>query len=331
MFLAFQDAPEQKGENHMKIVSHSLYKGIFPEENDDVIFLSNEEMLAHPEILAEAEVLNIHPYMLTKDFLDLCKQVKWIQTPAAGVDGTDLAEMKRRNILFTNGSGNMSISIAEDAFCKMLLFSRRVREYDAAKSRKEWITFGQDPWMSVVSKDLYTKKLGLIGDGAIASEIAKRAKAFDMEVLTYGLYNRDCPYWDHFYTDSAGLDTVLSQSDYVIVVVPLTKNTYHMINADAFNKMKKEAIFLNAARGPIVDQEALIQALESGSIAAAALDVFEVEPLPPDSRLWDLPNVFITTHKAGAGDSWVRRLAQLYADNLALYRSGQPLRNLVRL
>ena len=73
------------------------------------------------------------------------------------------------------------------------------------------------------------------------------------------------------------------------------------------------------------------QALESGSIAAAALDVFEVEPLPPDSRLWDLPNVFITTHKAGAGDSWVRRLAQLYADNLALYKSGQPLRNLVRL
>ena len=102
-----------------------------------------------------------------------------------------------------------------------------------------------------------------------------------------------------------------------------------MINYDAFRKMKKDAMFLNAARGPIVVEEDLIRALEEGEIAAAALDVFEVEPLPKESRLWDLPNVFLTTHKAGAGDSWVKRLKQLYEENMAAYKEGKPLRNVI--
>ena len=153
----------------MKIVSHELYKGLWPEAaEDETYFYSNEEMLAHPQVMAEAEVINIHPYMLKKNFLDMCQSVKWIQTPAAGVDGADLEEMKKRGILFTNGTGNMSVSIAEDVFCKMMMYSRRMQEYVEAKKRHEWITFNQDPWMSVVGKDLYTKKLGLIGDGAIA-------------------------------------------------------------------------------------------------------------------------------------------------------------------
>lgn len=315
----------------MKIVSHELYRGLWPEYADDeVIFMSNDEMIAHSEIMAEAEIINIHPYMLKKDFLDTCKKVKWIQTPAAGVDGADLEEMKRRGIIFTNGTGNMSVSIAEDVFCKMMMFSRRMPEYAAAKKKHEWITFGQDPWMSVVGKDLYTKKLGLIGDGAIAVDIAKRAKAFEMEVLTYGLYNGNCEYWDHFYDNKEGLDTLLKESDYVVTVVPLNDATRHMMDLEAFKKMKTDAMFLNAARGPIVVENDLITALETGEIAAAALDVFEVEPLPTESKLWDLDNVFITTHKAGAGDSWVKRLKQLYIENLDAYKVGKPMRNVIK-
>lgn len=314
----------------MKIVSHELYRGLWPEtDGDEVTFFSNEEMTAHPEVMAEAEILNIHPYMLTKAFLDLCKNVKWIQTPAAGVDGADLMEIKRRGILFTNGTGNMSVSIAEDVICKMMMFSRRMPEYMEAKKRHEWITFHQDPWMSVVGKDLYTKKIGLIGDGAIATEIAKRAKAFEMAVLTYGLKNGACTYWDHFYDTREGLDILLSESDYIVVVVPLNDATRHIIDKNAFQKMKKDAMFLNAARGPIVVEDDLIWALTTGEIAAAALDVFEVEPLPPESRLWDLDNVFITTHKAGAGDSWVKRLKQLYKENLEAYKNGLTLRNVI--
>lgn len=315
----------------MKIISHELYKGLWPEEDEDeVVFMSNDEMAAHPEIMAEAEIINIHPYMLKKDFLDTCKNVKWIQTPAAGVDGADLEEMKRRNIIFTNGTGNMSVSIAEDVFCKMMMFSRRMPEYMEAKKKHEWITFGQDPWMSVVGKDLYTKKIGLIGDGAIAVEIAKRAKAFEMEVLTYGIYNGDCEYWDYFYDNQEGLDILLRESDYVVVVVPLNDATRHMMNLENFQKMKKDAMFLNAARGPIVIEKDLITALKTGVIAAAALDVFEVEPLPAESELWDLDNVFITTHKAGAGDSWVKRLRKLYEDNLKAFKTNQPMRNVIK-
>lgn len=315
----------------MKIVSHELYKGIWPEcEGDEVTFYSNDEMLANPEVMAEAEIINVHPYMLNKDFLDMCKKVKWISTPAAGFDGADLATMKERGIIFTNGTGNMSVSIAEDVFCKMLMFSRRTREYDEAKKRHEWITFNQDPWMSVVGKDLYTKKIGLIGDGAIAVEIAKRAKAFEMEVITYGLYNGECPYWDKFYDTKEGLDILLKESDYVVVVVPLVDDTRHMMNMDAFKKMKKDAMFINAARGPIVVEDDLITALKIGEIGAAALDVFEVEPLASTSPLWDIENVYITTHKAGAGDSWVKRLKQLYEENLDAYKKGVQMRNVIK-
>lgn len=314
----------------MKIVSHELYKGLWPEgEDDTTLFFSNDEMLAHPEEMESAEVINVHPYMLTKDFLDMCKSVKWISTPAAGFDGADLATMKERGIVFTNGTGNMSVSIAEDVFCKMLMYSRRTREYDAAKAKHEWITFGQDPWMSIVGKDLYTKKLGLVGDGAIAVEIAKRAKAFEMEVITYGLFNKDCEYWDTFYDTKEGLSTLLEECDYVVVVVPLVDDTRHMMNLDAFKKMKKDAMFINAARGPIVVEDDLITALETGEIGAAALDVFEVEPLPVSSKLWDIPNVYITTHKAGAGDSWVKRLKKLYEDNMDAYKNGKPMRNVI--
>lgn len=314
----------------MRVVSHKLYKGLWPEDPGDTVdFLSNEEMLAHPEILAETEVLNIHPYMITKDFLDRCPKLRWIQTPAAGFDGADLEEIRRRGIIFTNGRGNMSVSIAEDVFCKMLMFSRRMREYDEAKKRHEWLTFGQNPWMSVVGKDLYQKKLGLIGDGAIAEEIGKRAKAFDMDVMVYGLYNGKCPYWSSFYQGEDGLYTVLKEADYVISVIPLNKATAHMFNKETFTKMKPDAMFINAARGGLVVEKDLIEALKEKTIACAALDVFEVEPLPSDSPLWDLPNVFITTHKAGAGDSWVKRLKQLYRDNVTAYKEGKPLRNVV--
>lgn len=315
----------------MKIVSHELYKGLWPEpDSDTTVFFSNEEMLEHPEIMAEAEIINVHPYMLTTEFLNMCKNVKWISTPAAGYDGADLKTMKERNIIFTNGTGNMSVSIAEDVFCKMLMYSRRTREYDEAKKRHEWITFDQDPWMAVVGKDLYTKKLGLIGDGAIAVEIGKRAKAFEMEVVTYGLYNKDCEYWDVFYDTKDGLDQLLAECDYIVVVVPLVDATRHMMNAEAFSKMKKDAMFINAARGPIVVEDDLIRALEEGKIGAAALDVFEVEPLPASSKLWDIPNVYITTHKAGAGDSWVKRLKKLYEDNMNAYKAKTAMRNVIK-
>ncbi|HJB83806.1 MAG TPA: D-2-hydroxyacid dehydrogenase [Candidatus Mediterraneibacter intestinavium] len=296
-----------------------------------MVFFSNEEMSAHPEVMAEAEVLNIHPYMLTKEFLHMCPKLKWIQTPAAGVDGACMEEIKRRGILFTNGTGNMSVSIAEDVFCKMLMHSRRMREYDEAKRRRQWLTFDQDPWMAVVARDLYGKRLGLIGDGAIATEIAKRAKAFEMEVLTYGLYNGKCPYWDTFYDTDEGLKCLLKESDFVVIVVPLTASTRYMMNTKTFALMKSSAMLLNAARGSIVKEDDLIHALEGGEIAAAALDVFEVEPLPESSKLWEMPNVYITTHKAGAGDSWVKRLKKLYEDNVEAYAQGRPLRNQVSL
>ncbi len=312
----------------MKIVAHELYKGIFPElPEDDVLFYSNTQMVENSAVMKEAEVIVCQPHLVQKDFLDICERVKWIQVPSAGFERSDIDEVRKRGIHFTNGTGNQSVSIAEDVMCKILFFSRRIREFEANKENKSWSHFGQDPWLSVISQDLYTKKMGIIGDGAIATEIAKRAKGFDMEVQTYGLYNKDGQYWDHFYNDQAGLDKLVATSDYIVVAVPLNEATHGMFNLEMFKKMKKEAIFVNIARGPIVVEDDLITALKNNEIQAAALDVFEVEPLPEKSQLWDLDNVFITSHKAGTGDSWIKRIKKLYEDNLELYRNGKPLIN----
>lgn len=316
----------------MKITGCSLYEELWPDEwRACTTFISAEEMKADPKMAGDSEVLVPVPVLLTAQFIEKLENVKWIQLPSTGYDMVDTAKLKEKGIIMTNGNGCMSASIAEDVFCKMLVHSRRVREFEESRKNSYWNEFGQNPWMAIVTRDLYLKKLGLIGDGSIAREIAKRAKAFEMDVTAYGITDSKFPFFDRFINTKEDLGTMLSECDYIVVAVPLCDDTYHMIGKREFELMKKTALLVNIARGKIIHEEEMIEALANKEIEAAALDVFEVEPLPEESRLWNLDNVYITTHKSGTGDSWTRRLSILLNENFTRYQKGGQLLNYIDL
>jgi D-2-hydroxyacid dehydrogenase (NADP+) len=170
----------------------------------------------------------------------------------------------------------------------------------------------------------------VVGLGQIGSHVAANAKALGMRVLAIRRTQTPHPAVDGLYPPEA-LHEVLGQVDIVSLHLRLSEETRHLIDAPALAAMKPGALLVNTARGPIVDEAALIEALESGHLGGAYLDVFETEPLPPESPLWRLDNVIVTPHAAENIDDWPRRFAAFFADNLDRWRAGEPLKNLVKI
>lgn len=292
-----------------------------------MILKSEAALFQLPEIMNDVEVFIGQPYYITKVFLDKLPNLKWIQITGAGYDKVDMDEVKKRNIRITNTRGAMSTSIAEDIFCKMLYFSRRVGDFVASKANRTWENFGSNQWMCSILNDLSGKTIGLIGDGSISNKTAKRARAFEMTILTYGRTDKKNPNFDEFLSGKEGLLNLAQRSDFIVVSIPFSEETYHLLDGEFIDNCKESTIIINVARGGVIDEEALIDALINKRIKGAALDVFEVEPLPVSSKLWDLPNVFITSHKAGVGDTWIIKMSDLIATNLKKYKEGQVMKN----
>lgn len=315
-----------------KFLCNELYEYLFaPEIADQITFLNDDEFRDSSRDFSGVEGVLAQPFLISKDFLDRAPDLQWVQVTGAGYDTADVEEIQRRKLVLTNSRGVMSISIAEDVLCKMLFFSRKVREVEQNKRDHKWNAFGQDQWMCCCYTDLYGKKLGIVGYGSLAHEVAVRAKAFGMDICAYDIKQYDEPELTKCYIDADGLDKMLRESDFVLLTIPLFDSTRHMINEDTFRKMKSSAMLINVSRGPIVDEKALEWALRTGEIAWAACDVFEKEPLSPDSPLWDLPNIFITSHKAGMGDQWPHFIGRLMERNIGHYLAGEPLENVIDL
>lgn len=316
----------------MKFLCNKLYEYLFPQEiADQITFLTDDEFRDSSRDFSGVEGVLAQPYLITKDFLDRAPDVRWVQVTGAGYDAADVSEISRRNITLTNSRGVMSRSIAEDVMCKILFFTRKVREVEQNKRDHKWNSFGQDQWMCRCYTDVYGKKLGIVGYGSLAHEVATRAKAFGMDISAYDIKRYEEPELTECYTDTEGLDKLLRESDFVLLTIPLFDSTRHMINDEVFDKMKSTAMLINVSRGPIVDEQALERALREGKIAWAACDVFEKEPLSPDSPLWDLPNIFITSHKAGMGDTWTYFIGKLMERNIQHYLAGEALENVINL
>jgi len=179
--------------------------------------------------------------------------------------------------------------------------------------------------------ELSTQTIGIVGHGDIGRAIARRAKALGMRVLAL---RRDTAARagdedvDRVYADSQ-LHQMLPECDYVAASAPLTAHTRHLLSTAEFNVMKPEAIVMNVGRGPVIDEAALTEALRSGRIRGAALDVFEVEPLPTESALWDMENVLISAHTADHTKDWMSDAADFFLEQLARWRKGEPLKNVV--
>ncbi|MEK4564148.1 D-2-hydroxyacid dehydrogenase [Alkalihalobacillus sp. FSL R5-0424] len=249
--------------------------------------------------------------------------LEWLQTWSAGVDYLPLEEMNQGGITVTSANGVHAYPISETIFALMLGLTRKIHSYVRNQQTKSWENEG-------LKLEIHGKTIGILGVGAIGEETAKIAKAFGMNVLGLRHSGKENEYVDTMYkTDQ--LQEMLPACDYVVVTLPLTRETHQLFDKDAFHAMKETAFFINIGRGEIVKESDLVDALTSGQIAGAGLDVFEKEPLEEDSPLWEMDEVIITPHTAGATEHYQERVIQdIFIPNLKNYIEGKkPTINVV--
>ncbi|MBA7473859.1 Glyoxylate/hydroxypyruvate reductase B [subsurface metagenome] len=247
-------------------------------------------------------------------------KLKVISNLAVGYDNIDIPEATRRGIVVGNTPGVLTETTADFAFALLMAAARRVAEADGFTRKGLWKTWGP---MVMLGQDIHHATLGIVGLGRIGVEITKRAKGFDMEVLYYDPLRRSEVEKELGVEYISELSTLLSRSDFISLHLPLCPETHHLIGAAEFAAMKSSAILVNTSRGPIVDQKALYQALKSHQIFAAAIDVTEIEPIPPEDPLLTLDNVIIAPHIASASFTTRTSMATMAAANLIAGLRGQ--------
>jgi glyoxylate reductase len=238
------------------------------------------------------------------------------------VDNIDLVEATRRGIPVGHTPDVLTDATADFAFALLMAAARRVVEADRYVRAGHWKTWGPS---TLLGAEVHGATLGIIGFGRIGQAVARRASGFGMRVLYFDHQADPGTIPEGLHAQSVDLDTLLRESDFVSLHVPLTDQTRKMFNAQLFAKMKPSAILINTARGPIVDQSALYDALSSGRLAAAGIDVCDPEPLPMDSPLMKLENLVIAPHIASAGKKTRERMAVMAAENLLAGLRGEKL------
>lgn len=245
-------------------------------------------------------------------------KLRWIHSLAAGVDCFLHSPILEGKVLLTNSSGIHGIPMSEHAFAMMLSFSRGLHRYSRYQMEGRW-------QRDVHLTELRGKTLGIIGLGGIGREVARLGNAFGMRVIAVKRTPGSPPEGVNRVVSLEGLEMVLKDSDYLVVTVPLTQETQGLIGAKQLEMMKSTAILINMARGEVVDEVALATALAENTIAGAGLDVFETEPLPSDSPLWQLENCIITPHCAAVSPQYMTRATDLFCRNLDAYLKGEAL------
>jgi len=265
-------------------------------------------------------------------------RLRWVQLHSAGVDHVLDKPLWHSDVTITTASGIHAPNMAEYVLMMMLAFAHRLPRMLKYQAQGEWPS---QRWQKFVPQELRGATVGVIGYGSIGRQVGRLAHAFGMRVLgmtrsgelTSGYELPEvaadpAPEPDRLYTPDQ-LTAMLSECDYVVLTLPYTSATHHFIDQTALQAMKPTAVLINVARGAIVDEAALTEALRQGHIAGAALDVFEQEPLPADSPLWKLDNIIISPHVSGFTPHYDDRATALFAENLRRYLAGEPLLNQV--
>ncbi len=272
-----------------------------------------------PALAGPAEVMV--GWKVPREAIQHAPGLKWIHSTGAGVDDVMVPEVFEREIVITKSIG-IHPPLPEHVFAFILAFERRLHIAVRRQLQRRWDR------AAVLGGDVAGKTLGILGVGTIGREIAAKAAAFNLRVVGTRRTPVPTPGVERVLPPD-GLPEVLRESDFVLVALPLTPETRGLIGEREFQMMKRTAVFMNIGRGPIVQEAALIRALREGWIAGAALDVFEREPLPSDSPLYDFENVIITPHVSGASPRYMDRAVPLFCENLRRYLRGEPLLNLV--
>ncbi|MEM3695224.1 MAG: glyoxylate reductase [Candidatus Bathyarchaeia archaeon] len=260
------------------------------------------------------------------EVFDAAPKLKIVSQMAVGFDNIDIQEATKRGIYVTNTPEVLTDTTADFAWALLMAVARRVVEADKYVRTGQW-KVGWHPSM-LLGRDVHGATIGIVGAGRIGYAVAKRAKGFNMKILYYDVVPR--PEMEkELDAKRVDLDTLLKESDFVSIHVPLMKETYHMINAEKLRLMKKTAYLINNARGPVIDEKALYEALKEGRIAGAGLDVFEQEPTPVDNPLLKLDNVVVAPHISSASYETRSRMAEMVAENLVAFFKGKTPPNLV--
>jgi phosphoglycerate dehydrogenase-like enzyme len=260
---------------------------------------------------------------LVQQVWKIAPRVKWIHSRAAGLDGLLFPELVESPALLTNGRGVFSQSLGEFVIAAALFFAKDFRRMLRNQAAGVWEQFDVE--------EVSGQTMGIVGYGDIGRACAERAHTLGMKVLA--LRRRpDLSHGDRFVDRMYSFDRLLEmlpECDYVIAAAPLTPETRHMIGDAALAAMKKTAVVMNVGRGPVIDEAALARALETRRIRGAALDVFEVEPLPASSPLYRLENVLLSPHCADHTKDWLNQAMQFFIDQYTRYAAGEPLLNVV--
>jgi phosphoglycerate dehydrogenase-like enzyme len=312
-----------------------LYRGgrpvwwVYAEEREPREETEEEARANLAAILAEAEVL-FTSTVIPPDIAGRAPKLRWVQITAAGVEGLVDSEFARSGGTLTSASGIHAVPIGEYVMGAMLAFAKGLPAAMRARADRTWRPY--------LAEELHGKTVGILGLGAIGSYVAKLAKADGMRVLAIrrSVQRREAG-------EKAGIADVdellppsdlpylLSQADYVVIAVPLTPESRRLVGERELQLMRPTARLINISRGAVIDETALVRALKEGWIAGAALDVFEQEPLAPDSELWGMDNVILTPHISGGTPVYMERAVELFSENLRRYLAGEPLRNAVDL
>jgi phosphoglycerate dehydrogenase-like enzyme len=263
----------------------------------------------------------VFSFLVPSHLPQLAPRLRWLHTPATGIDHLRGTGVLDSDIVVTTVGGLFAPVIAEHVLALMLHFAKHLDLFE--RQRRERV------WQMTRVQSLGNRTVGLVGVGHIGAQVARLAHAFDMHVIGVGRSgsrDRVIPGVDELLA-RAELPTLLRRSDYVVVAVADTPETRHMIGAPELAAMKPEAVLVNVARGTVIDESALISALQAKRIAGAALDVFAREPLPTDSPLWELPTALLTPHVAANVEGYLPRAISQFADNLRRFVRGVPLQN----
>ena len=292
--------------------------------------------------LLDARTDIVYSFRLPDDLIELAPDLQWIQLLSAGSEHLEGNPVRQTRIRVTTVSGVHATPIAEYVLATILALYRQLPRAYRAQMRREWIDQNE---FTRTSRELRGRTVGILGYGAIGREVARLMQPFgvtiyamkrDPDIRTASGYtvpgtgDPDGRLPDEFFGPD-GLYDLLARSDVVVVALPSTPDTRGLLDASAFDAMKSGSYLINIARGDIMDEGALIAALKAKTLAGAALDVFEEEPLPKESELWGLENVIATPHISGASRPYLRRCFEVLAENFRRFVEGEPLLNQVDL
>ncbi|WP_137288324.1 D-2-hydroxyacid dehydrogenase [Natronorubrum halophilum] len=271
------------------------------------------------EAVADAEI--VVTGRLPEDVLAAAADLRWVQALSAGTDAYDHDALAERGVALTTVSGIHARPVAQQVMGYLFHFERRFDRAIAQRRNREWERY--------VAGELGDRTVGIVGVGAIGSQIAEYCTAFGARTVGVKRDPTDAPATLDAVYGPADLERVLAESDYLVLACPLTDETRGLIDADALATVSDDSVLVNISRGSVVDQRALEVALEDDELRGAALDVFEEEPLPEDSPLWDHDNVLVTPHVAGATPHYWRRCADVFVRNYDRFFEGADLENRV--